>query len=170
MITRDFQLIFEEAIELEGRMLVFEFFIAFSRFECALLNTIEFATRHNNKTVPNWDKFISTIKDSFNQNRTNELNKAIEYIITNPPKIHQLENDQLVWLPRNINHNTPLITQLSLHIRTIRNNLFHGGKFNGVYEPDVSRNYRLIRSSLIILNEWLSLNESVKNKFLERII
>jgi hypothetical protein len=61
------------------------------------------------------------------------------------------------------------INKLNLSIRDIRNNLFHGGKFNGNYQEDVSRNYILLKNSIIILDEWLSLNETVKQNFLTPI-
>ena len=65
--------------------------------------------------------------------------------------------------------NKPITIELGLHIRTIRNNLFHGGKFKGIYQEDISRNYILLQSAMIILNEWLDLNEDVKTLFLEDI-
>ena len=37
-----------------------------------------------------------------------------------------------------------------IYIRTVRNNLFHGGKFVGSYEPDISRNYTLINNLSLI--------------------
>lgn len=169
MISKEFLRRFTEMINPEGKELIFEFFITFSRFECALINTDLFRNVNQNKVTANWDRFTSLIDESFDRNKNPEIRRAVDYLITNSPKIRLLENNQIVWLDRIIDANLPLTSKLGLHIRTVRNNLFHGGKFNGVYQPELSRNYTLIESSLIILNDWLTLHEEVQAKFLERL-
>ncbi len=54
--------------------------------------------------------------------------------------------------------------QLPEYIRRIRNSLMHGAKFYGQIETD-SRNWKLISSSLIIIEHWINLSEKVKNRF-----
>lgn len=169
MISDDFKEIFNASVTPDGRNLVFDFFITFSRFECALKNSIRYARINGLKVAADWTRFASSIQDTFDKTYSPELDAAVEYIINNPPKVQHLENNQLVWHHLEIENNTPLTTRLDLYIRTIRNNLFHGGKFNGVYEPDISRNYILISNAMIILNDWLRLNEVVRILFLERM-
>ena len=169
MLSREFLQDFNEVINPDGRDLIFEFFITFSRFECALINTPEFRNMRNNKVTANWDRFTSSINFQFNRYKTEELDRAVDYLVTHPPKIRSVNDNQLTWRDRNIPEGTLLTNELGLHIRTIRNNLFHGGKFNGVYEPEISRNDILIRNALVILNEWLLLNQTVQNNFLERL-
>ena len=145
-----------------------EFFIIFSRFECAL-KASNFANGNNERVSANWYTFINSINPNFDSDKTPELKQAVDYLINNPPKIQNLDNGHLRWRDRPFKENDQLITKLSLSIRDIRNNLFHGGKFHGNYQEDVSRNYILLKNSILILNEWINLNESVKHNFLEPI-
>ncbi len=169
MHTEQFLNNFKNAVNLEGQQKIFDFFIILSRFESALKRTENYSFINNNKVFPNWNKLTSDIKTIFDKNKYEELRDAVDYILEHPPKIQSINNGVLVWIERQLDEDLPQTVQLSLYIRTIRNNLFHGGKFVGVYEPDVSRNYLLINSSLIILNEWLDLHEALRSKFLEDI-
>ena len=61
----------------------------------------------------------------------------------------------LCW--QDVNNCTKNATSLFRHIRRVRNNLFHGGKFGGNWlEPDRSK--LLLTYSLMILNELIKLN------------
>ena len=168
MITKTFIDRLNETITIEGKDLMTEFFITFSRFECAL-KASTFVNGDNDRVSANWDTFIASIKQPFNSNRTPQLKQCVVYLIQNPPRIQMLSNGQIEWRDRRFQNNDPEINRLSLSIRDIRNNLFHGGKFNGNYQEDVSRNFILLKSAISILNEWLNLNDIVKNNFLEPI-
>ncbi len=73
------------SITVEGQNLINEFFVTFSRFECAL-KAAGFASGDNNKVNPNWDTFTASIQESFDNEARNEiLNTAIDYLQT----IHQ---------------------------------------------------------------------------------
>ncbi|CAM3142941.1 hypothetical protein DRF59_12675 [Chryseobacterium flavum] len=93
------------------------------------------------------------------------MEEAVNYLKNNPPKIQIFSDGNLEWKPRVRDINQPLINKLSLSIRDVRNNLFHGGKFNGNYKEDESRNYILLKSVIVVLQEWLSLNDTVKENF-----
>lgn len=160
---------YRQTISTDGQNLVHEFFIIFSRFECALKSTITYANGNNNKVEPNWDRFISDIRIDFDKTKSPELETAVDFIIENPPRIQSLSDNGLIWIDRAFQENTPDLNKLSLHIRDIRNNLFHGGKFNGVYQRDISRNYNLINSAMIVLNELVVLNDAVLRDFLSDI-
>jgi len=158
-----------ERIDENGRKLVLEFFITFSRFECALKATVIFANGNERKVEPNWDRFVATIRDSFDKEQNESLKNAVDYLLESPPKVQALIDNQITWCVREFQENTPEINKLRQHISDIRNNLFHGGKFNGRYQPAISRNYKLIHSAMIVLNEWLSLSEQVRTKFLKEM-
>lgn len=164
-ISKNFLKKVDNQITPEGKNLIIEFFITFSRFECALKSSIEFAKGGEKKVEPNWDKFASSISENFNHTKNLKLRNAVEFILQEPPRIQILDNGELNWRHREFELNTPVIQKLCLHIRDIRNNLFHGGKFNGIFEIDVSRNYKLINSALIILNDWLTKNDIIKTNF-----
>ena len=168
MITKRFLDKLNETITIKGQSLIIEFFITFSRFECAL-KASDFYNANNGKVTANWDTFVVSIRDEFNNERTNEIKNAVDYLIQHPPRIQAIDDTELVWNDRTFNQNEPLVNKLCLSIRDVRNNLFHGGKFQGNYEEDVSRNYKLLNSSVIVLNEWLRLNDIVKDNFLQPI-
>ena len=165
MITDDFITQLNSSFDNDGRILISKFFIVFSRFEYALKSA-----NHRNGANPNWDSFASSINGNFDKERSEELKEAVEYIVNNPPKVQGEFDGKLIWKDREFHDNTPLTLRLSLSIRDIRNNLFHGGKFQGTFQPEISRNYRLLEKSIIILNEWLGMDRQVREKFTEPIL
>lgn len=168
MITRRFLDKLNETITIKGQRLIIEFFIIFSRFECAL-KASGFHNENNGRVTANWDTFVASIREEFDSERTDTLKSAVDYLTQHPPKVQAINGNSLVWNERNFNQNEPIVNRLCLSIRDIRNNLFHGGKFQGNYQEDVSRNYKLLKSSIVVLNEWLRLNDIVKDNFLQPI-
>ncbi len=166
MISNDFFEKYKKVIGPEGQQLVFEFMITYARFECALKATNDFV-RTDDKQVAyaNWVGYSKSISYKFNKNRTQELSEAAGYLLDNPPKMQVLVGYYTEWTDRIIPDHFSDCAKLFWHISDVRNNLLHGGKFNGNYQPETSRNFRLIKSSLIVLNEFISLNEEVKSNF-----
>lgn len=165
MCTEQFIEYFRNSITEEGKTLINTFFIVFSRFECALKES-SFINLRGDKVYANWDRFAISINEVFNRDRTPELNTAVDYLIQNPPRVQSIHNNELIWIDRVFQGNESLVQKLSISIRDVRNNLFHGGKFRGNFEPEVSRNYILLKSSILILSEWLRLSENVRNSFI----
>jgi hypothetical protein len=93
------------------------------------------------------------------------LSDAVNFILNNPPRIQTLVGGVVMWVDRPLQENEPLINKLRLHISDIRNNLFHGGKFNGSYQAEIARNNEPIKNALAVLNDWLLLNKDVNNSF-----
>lgn len=60
---------------------------------------------------------------------TPEVHQAIEYILKEPPKKQFIVNGSIEWrdIAPQSNSNAEILFQ---YIRRVRNNLFHGGKFN----------------------------------------
>lgn len=168
MTTKIFIDKFNETLTIEGKNLILDFFITFSRFECAL-KISSFSSGDSNKVSANWDVFIASISPNFNKDKNPQLSQAVDYLIQNAPRIQMIVNGQLGWRDRIFTPNNQEINKLSLSIRDIRNNLFHGGKFNGNYQADISRNYILLKNAIIILNDWLNLSNQVRDNFLEPI-
>lgn len=164
MLSKQFLDKINETFTDTGKDLIFEFFVTFSRFECVLKSNSFFTV----KAEPDWDKFVNSIKNVFDRTISEEINNAVEFLIQNPPRIQYVDSGIVAWKDRNIDENTPLLNKLRLHICDIRNNLFHGGKFDGNLEPEISRNYELINSALLILNNWLTLNNQLRRSFIDR--
>ena len=149
-----------------GESVIFDFFITFSRLECALKNTKRFLHPHHAEAQ--WEKFAKIIAPSFNSDQTPGLRSAVDYIINNPPKKQVINAGILTWSDCILNGSFSTTGKLCVYIRRIRNNLLHGGKFNGNYNPD-SRNFQLISYSTLILNQMIELDEEVKTNFLSDI-
>jgi hypothetical protein len=147
--------------------LVFKFFITFARFECALKNSKTFAIMQGKNCIADWNGFVNTISE-FNSSANPELKTACTYILDNPPKKQNIINKTLKWKDCKIDGGTE-IQKLNQYIRRIRNNLFHGGKFNNDNIPELSRNSILMTSALVILNNWLELHQEVRGLFLAEI-
>jgi hypothetical protein len=155
-----------ETIPIEKQTLMLNFLMIFSRFEYAL-KASGFSSNSVGRVTANWDTFIASIKGKFDKNNNDQLRKAVDSIIQNPPKIQTVKNRQLDWKERDFSPNDREINRLCLSIRDIRNNFFHGSKFNRNY--DRPRNYNLLNHAIIIMNAWIDLNDTVKRKFLEPI-
>lgn len=168
MITKQFIDQLNQSITVEGQNLIVEFFITFSRFECAL-KTSQFVGGDDQRVWPDWELFISSIRPAFDKNQFPELIEAFDYILNHPPRIQMVQGTQLGWRDRSFQANEPEINRVGLSIRDVRNNLFHGGKFQGIYQQDVSRNFILLKSSIVILNEWLRLSDVVRGNYLQAI-
>lgn len=134
-----------------------DMFRTFARFEYAL----KAAGFHNGNGAakPNWRAFATTVTGLFDDPRSEGFSEAIEYILGHPPKQQVIAGGILSWsdaLP-DTNLKSDLVLQ---YVRRVRNNLFHGGKFNGRwFEPE--RSERLLNSSLVILETCIETSPEV---------
>ena len=146
--------------------LIFKFFIVFSRFEYALKRA-KYLKSNNNRVQPDWDVFALKLNRNLVQETSPEIKDAIDYFKNNPPKQQIVTpNGDLGW---NIVGNTQQLNnkQLLEYIRRVRNNLFHGGKFQDGPVAEPARNEDLLKNSLIILNSCLEIDANVKFFFLD---
>lgn len=137
------------------RELVFRFFTVFSLFEYALKQSGYL--RDGEDAEPNWDRFAEAIEAEFYPNQTEELRKAVDYLARFPPK-KQVAVEGGILFRAAILTDRSITKKLSIYIRRVRNNLFHGGKF----KYDTDRDSRLIECALIVLEAWAVLDEKVK--------
>lgn len=137
-----------------------EFFIVFSRFEYTLKASTYVKSSRIGSLEANWDKFIKSIKLKFNAQKNIDLSSSVSFILTNPPQVQKFDNNNLIWEDRIFNNSSSDIQKLNLHIRDIRNNLFHGGKYTTILNS--ARDYRLMQSALVILDEWISLDSNLQ--------
>ncbi len=140
------------------KTLVGDFFIIFARFEYALKRA-GFTNGSADGVSPDWMKFASSLKEDFNPNKSNDLQDAVAYLDTYPPKKQVLAGKVLSWQDNVKQDNEPTLIWMIRLIKTVRNNLFHGGKFSYGEIRDPSRNALLLESALTILYECLDLSE-----------
>jgi hypothetical protein len=138
--------------------LICDFLAIFSRIEYSLKATIKYADNRSTKVDPSWDRFANEIHERFLQIDDIELKSAVNYLVDNPPKKQILDDDKLIFKEQEIDQNQKLTQQILLMVRTVRNNLFHGGK----YHPNTEgRDELLIKHSLKVLSECAKIDEDV---------
>jgi hypothetical protein len=141
--------------------LAFDFFRTFSRMEYALK-----ASGYNNKNGPakaDWTAFAKAIEQFVAAPPTPALQEAIAFLFKEPPKMQFLVLGKLEWrdVAPATNSQSDALFQ---YIRRIRNNLFHGGKFNGRwFEPQ--RSEQLLQSAHSILLSAAEVDQGVREAF-----
>jgi hypothetical protein len=146
---------------------VASFFIVFSRFEYALKRA-GYVCGDNRRVWADWDRFSSKLKDTFEPGKTSELQEAVRYLQDHPPKKQIVKAGRLDWREFERSESESPVQWLLRLVRTVRNNLFHGGKFEFPVQ-DPSRNAKLLQSCLIVLGACLELCPEVQRRFLDRL-
>jgi hypothetical protein len=141
------------------RDLVFKFFTIFSLYEHALKKAGFLKADRWDNAQPDWEAFARKIETSFNPDETQELQAAVRYMLGRPVKRQVSKVGQLEFLPRERPERESDIVWLSILVRGVRNNLFHGAKFR----YDRPRDTKLIESCLIILEAWAQVHPEVEN-------
>lgn len=137
-----------------------EFLAVFSRMEYALKATV-FATENEGKVTAPWDRFANEIDEAFAQVTDEEFAAAVDYLLTHPPRKQVRKDGVLTFENQVIDENQRRAQQALLMVRTVRNNLFHGGKYLPAGEVETGRNRQLVECSLTILKHCIGLNELV---------
>lgn len=137
-----------------SRDLALEFLATFSRFEFALKKA-GYVHGDDTKVVPDWDSFSRDVA-RFDAATLAPVLGSCGYLRQHPPKKQVLQNGVVQWVHRKRGSGSA-IGDVLLSVRTVRNNVFHGGKFpdGPVVEP--LRDEALIRDCLAALMGLLDL-------------
>lgn len=117
--------------------LAFRFFKLFARYEYAL-KAMGFARAGSKgQAEPDWDAFANEIGQvALDFGEPNA--KARAYLFEHPPKRQVLVEKRIEWAE--VSNEDRSAQALFGHMRRVRNNLYHGGKFNGNWlEPHRSQ-------------------------------
>ena len=138
-----------------------EMLTTFARFEYAL----KAAGFHKGEGTaePNWRLFAESIPDLFEKPDDIALGEAIRYILDHPPKKQIVADGKLAWSDAAPDTDLQL-DRVLIYVRRVRNNLFHGGKFNGRWFAP-QRSELLLRHSLTILRACLDASDTVRQAF-----
>jgi len=145
---------------------VMEFFVVFSRFEFALKKAGYLKTGRNESALPDWNDFAIKNEDKFDMEKDARLSEAWNYLDKEPPQMQIVNNGKLDFkIDERLNDKSSLY-KAALAIKTVRNNLFHGGKFprSGIVD-DPARKTELLKKCVILLEEMLDLDPDVKKEF-----
>lgn len=145
----------------ELNKLASEMFHTFSRMEYAL--KASGFNNGNGEAKANWRDFALSVEPLIDTPSTEALKEAIKFIMNEPPKKQMIIDGNIQWQSIEPQTNSQA-DKLLIYIRRIRNNLFHGGKFNGHwFEPE--RSEPLLQHSLVVLHECIDYVEDVKNAY-----
>ena len=133
-----------------------ELFWSFARVEGAL-KAAGFLKKLNGPAEADWDRFAQSITGALEAD--SRLATAIAYMRQHPPMKQMARNGQLRFERAAVNGNST--QELIACVKRVRNNLFHGGKFNGEWF-DPARSEALIRHSLLILEGCLQASPQLR--------
>jgi hypothetical protein len=136
------------------RELTLRFLAVFARFEYALKRA-GYLQGDDNKVLPDWDSFGRDV-GRLDAAVTAPVLASCEYLQKHPPKKQTLQNGRLRWVERQGTSGSA-IGDVLLSIRTVRNNVFHGGKFPDGPVAEPLRDEQLIRDCLAVLESLLEL-------------
>lgn len=126
----------------------FEFFYWFSRFEfCLKENNYLESEKEGSKAKPGWDKFVNKFSPHYTLS-----DNAKSFVSLKPLQQMIGKNSSVVWGDINIENDNQL-QQVVRTLKTIRNNLFHGGKHSVEGWDDVDRTETLLIMGVQVLKE-----------------
>ena len=129
-----------DEIDEKMRNCSFEYFYWFSRFEFALKERGYLKDKNPGaKAEPDWDDFVKKHKDKYHSSA-----EAIDLIKLHPKRQKVAEAEKLEWEPVGISHCNNDLCKIVAMIKTVRNNLFHGGKHGDKDVDDLQRNTKLL--------------------------
>jgi hypothetical protein len=151
----------------EDKDLIFRFFAVFSRFEYALKR--RGFLKKQEQAEADWDSYANQLRGQFATVKAPVFKTAWGYLTSEPPKKQIVNWNSLGWKATVRGNSESIESYLLRLVRTVRNNLFHGGKYPYPVGPmsDAGRDRRLIESALVVLEECLRLSPNVRQAFEE---
>lgn len=143
--------------------IVFEFMLAFSRFEYSLKRA-KFLKKQETAEV-DWNAVKNEFENNASKETKNKILSSDAYIWVNPPKKQIVENSALSW--KQAQKRSGSIREAIEALQRIRNNLFHGGKWPSGPEYSPERDLKLISCGLQILYDLVDIDADVRNFFFE---
>lgn len=138
-----------------------ELFHVFSRTEYALK-----ASGFNNgdgEAKANWQSFAKAVEALIANPPSSDLRAAIDFILSAPPKKQMIIDGVITWQVVEPSTSSQA-DKLFQYVRRVRNNLFHGGKFNGHwFSPE--RSAPLLKCSLIVLRAAVEVVPKVRKAY-----
>jgi len=118
--------------------LVLDFFVDFSRFECALKRAGFVKPGSSGSASPDWNRFAAMLSAKLSLITDAEFTHAKRFLLLEPPRKQMFVAPRSMRWDANSKRSGESETQYLLRlVRDVRNNLFHGGKYpDGVTTDD----------------------------------
>ena len=128
------------------RLKCFEFFYWFSRFEFALKENGYVKEGSYHAALPEWEKFRDTHSDNY------ITSPEASTLLEAPPQRQVLVGNTCKWEKTNLSREKTTLGKVILVLKTIRNNLFHGGKSSQEDWDNPDRNLFLLENGKAVLD------------------
>lgn len=135
------------------RELCIEYFFMFSRFEYALKENGYLKTSKYKNAQPSWKKFVAEYGPIY------VLSDEARKLLNNPPNRHIVQDGCCQWEKVDFTNFSSDLDKIVFILKTIRHNLFHGGKNNHSDWDNPERSRFLISNAISVLGNLASLSE-----------
>ena len=142
--------------------LVFDFFWTFTTLECAMKHAGIFKVREGSDAIEaDWDKFTTDLVN-YGAERSTPFRQAARSLQGFRVQRLELIENKPVWKP--VERRQMGDAEFTLYLlRLVRNNLFHGGKYEfGATGDQVERDTGIIRAALFVLDQCFEHHPRVK--------
>lgn len=143
-----------------GRKLVLEFFWRFSVFECSLKRGGFLRSGRREAAEPDWERFGKSIRGRFGEVRAKGFEAAVSTLKKASPCRQVARDGKLGWEPIAQEEGMCEEHFVLRLVRTVRNNLFHGGKYPDGPIEEVARDKAILNAALKVLEGCRELHES----------
>lgn len=143
--------------------LIKDFLFTFARFEQAMKSTGYHKGDGDARAC--WDKLanVPTVKREFDDPQPGAFFDAVVYIEKESPQKQVVKDNILTWKPASAGQDTRA-KNVFVYVRRVRNNLFHGGKFEDSFR--LNHNDKcLLESSLTIMRRCLDVDERLRKQY-----
>lgn len=138
--------------------LAFRFFKLYAQCEYALKAIGYGRAGVKGVAEADWDRFANERAAGLMKDNDHQLVAARTYLLEHPPKRQVWAKGTVTW--EAVPNNEQSVQILFGHIRRVRNNLYHGGKFNGNWiDPD--RSEELISNSLVVMEALVKVDHDL---------
>ena len=145
----------KDEISQELSLLAFDFFYWFSRFEfCLKDNRYLKHDEPGADAEPSWDKFVEKYAAVYKTSL-----EANELLAAPPERQMVLAYGELGWRPVGTADCKSDLAKIARLVKTVRNNLFHGGKHGAAGWDNPARSQSLLSASKAVLGQLAVLGE-----------
>lgn len=117
-------------------------------------------SRKDGSAMPDWDKFAKEISGNFSA-ASRDFQQAISVLTTAAPRKQVVANDRLAWQDNKRGADETFEAFVLRMVRTVRNNLFHGGKYPDGPVEEVARDRDLLSAGRRVLEECMKLHKGL---------